>query len=109
MSLKISKILLFSLIIGFYGFCFPHTALADKSYSINNVNLNLQVKTDGSMDVEETRTYSFNGSYTFAYQYINKNPDQTTNPGRTEPYKLTNFQICEETSCYKQLTTDLTI
>ena len=45
---------------------------ADKSYSINSVNIGATINADGSMKVVESRQYDFNGSYTFAYLYINK-------------------------------------
>lgn len=72
---------------------FPQVAWA-KSYSIDNVDINAQLHTDGSMDVIEKRNYMFDGDYTFAYQYIYKVPNQTKSPGRTTEYMLDNFKLC---------------
>ena len=36
-----------------------------KEYSINETRIKAEVKTDGSMGVEEERLYSFDGSFTF--------------------------------------------
>src|SRR3989339_325169 len=75
-----------------------------KSYEIEDVNIRAVLhKTDGSMDVTEQRTYDFDGEYTFAYIYINKHPDQSKDPGRTEQYILEDFAVCEPSNCYRLL------
>ena len=60
-----------------------------------------EVKTDGSMRVEEKRTYTFNGDYTFAYQTINKLGDGSDE--RSEDYHLSLFSICDQYQCYRRL------
>src|SRR6185369_5640415 len=80
----------------------PSLAFA-KSYSIPSVTITDTLKNDGSMNVEEKRTYSFDGNYTFAYLNINTSPDQSKNPGRTEEYKLGNFALCDQDICYRPL------
>ncbi len=61
-----------------------------KDYSIDRVNIKNVVSVDGSINVEEERIYNFEGSYSFAYQYINKKGE------RDEPYGLENFEVCDE-------------
>ena len=73
----------------------PKTGLA-KDYSIDEVKIINTVNRDGSMAVEERRVYNFDGSYSFAYQYINEKGE------RDEPYVLENFEICDENKCYRQ-------
>jgi hypothetical protein len=87
------KLLIFALII----FCSGDVLAANKSYSISSVNIGATVNNDGSMMVEENRQYDFNGSYTFAYQYINKKGV------RRDDYQISNFKLCDEVTCYKKL------
>ena len=68
-----------------------------KSYSIGPVDIKAYVNSDGSMDVEEQRSYSFSGDYTFAYETIG------TKGKRGEVYNLSNFTVCDEDICYKQI------
>jgi len=49
-----------------------------KSYTIAPVNIRAEVRRDGSMLVEERRTFNFSGDFTFAYQYINKKGRETS-------------------------------
>jgi len=70
---------------------------AEKSYRIDNVNIGATVNSDGSMNVVENREYDFTGSYTFAYQYINRTGQ------RGEKYNLSDFKICDEKWCYLKL------
>ena len=42
--------------------------LADKSYRITAVDIEARLRFDGSLDVNETRTYTFDGSYSFAFR-----------------------------------------
>ena len=74
-----------------------------KSYTINPVNIISTLSKDGSMKVEESRTFNFQGDYTIAYQYINKYGN------RKEPYILNNFKLCDEVTCYKQSKTDTNV
>lgn len=41
-----------------------------KSYSINSVDIRVQLNRDGSADVTETRTYNFDGSFSWADEWI---------------------------------------
>ena len=77
----------------------PKTVEA-KDYSISSVEIQAKIDTDGSMTVKESRNYKFEGSFTFAYQYINKNGERKT------PYVLSNFSLCEQNSCYRQIEVD---
>ena len=45
-----------------------HSPVSAKSYRISGVEIDAHLRPDGSMDVSETRTYSFNGSFSFAYR-----------------------------------------
>ena len=83
-------------------FLAPQNAQA-KSYSISDTNIQATLNPDGSMDVVEKRTYKFDGSFTFAYQYIESEPDKTKSLGRTTPYILTNFSVCDDQGCYREL------
>jgi len=41
---------------------------ADKSYQMSNVDIKAHLRTDGSMEVSENRTYSFEGNFSYAYR-----------------------------------------
>ena len=97
-----SKIFLYFIFLLFF-LIFPSDTLADKSYSISSVKINLGVNKNGSMDAQEIRTYHFNGSYTFAYQYINKYGNSNDVSGRDEAYTLKNIKICDSEGCYKRI------
>lgn len=71
-----------------------------KSYSIGPVSIRAQVNRDGSMLIEERRTFNFSGDFTFAYQYINKKGE------RKEPYGLKEIKVCESSGCYEQIAPD---
>jgi uncharacterized membrane protein len=43
-------------------------AFAKKSYKMNNVSIVADLKADGSMQVTESRTYQFRGSFKYAYR-----------------------------------------
>jgi hypothetical protein len=43
-----------------------------KSYYISHVDIDVTVHTDGSFDFRETRTFSFDGDFTFAYYRVEK-------------------------------------
>ncbi|MEJ2721403.1 MAG: DUF2207 domain-containing protein, partial [bacterium] len=46
------------------------TSGAAKSYTVDRIGVNASVRPDGSMAVTEEITYSFDGSFTFAYRDI---------------------------------------
>jgi len=87
-------VFLFSLIWLFLG-VIPANAATTKDYSITNVTINNTINTDGSMDVVESRTYNFDGSFSYAYQSINK-----TN-SKLKSYSVKDFTLCDELTCYK--------
>ncbi len=95
-------ILLSSLSFTFFTF-FTTQSVAAKSYQIDRVEITAQIRADGSMAAEETRTYSFDDNFTFAYIKKNIVPDQSKSPDRTEPYQLSNFEVCDQNTCYQQL------
>ncbi len=45
----------------------PHPALADKSYSHPSIDFEITFLPDGSAEIEETRAFSFDGSFSWAY------------------------------------------
>src|SRR3989339_1035997 len=90
-------VLLASLLISLFT---PTLAFA-KSYTIPSLDITATLQPDGSMLVREERNYSFDGDYTFAYQYINR---VTSYEGRSEPYNLSHIEICELDDCYRELT-----
>ena len=85
----------------FFGQIQPVFAEETKEYSIQGTDIQAEVSPSGSMDVIEQRVYSFTGDYRFAYQRIEKNPDQKTAPGRVEPYQIRIKGICEKDYCYR--------
>lgn len=95
-------VFLLSLIWLFLG-VIPANAATTKDYSITNVTINNTVNTDGSMNVIESRTYNFDGSFSYAYQSINK-----TN-SKLKSYSIKDFTLCDELTCYKPVSsTDTT-
>ena len=92
------------IIIGFlYTGAVGTRAASSKSYRITSANIETKLLQDGSMQVKESRQYNFNGSYTFAYQYINKRGGKGIENGRSDDYILTDFSLCQATNCYKRL------
>lgn len=56
------------------------------------------------MHVVEERTYNFVEDFSRVYMWINREPDQSIDPGRTEPYVLKQFSVCEKSGgCYRPL------
>ncbi|GBD92735.1 hypothetical protein BMS3Abin05_00309 [bacterium BMS3Abin05] len=49
-------------------FIFPNRAVQAKSYRFTKVSIQAQLLPDGSMRVEEVRTFKFTGNYRFAYR-----------------------------------------
>ncbi|MGH2812435.1 MAG: DUF2207 family protein, partial [Actinomycetota bacterium] len=48
-----------------------------QDFFISNLDITATVNPDGSMDMIEDRTFSFSGSFTFAFQDFDKDPDWT--------------------------------
>lgn len=67
-----------------------------KDYSINTADFKLQLQEDGSAEVTETRTYQFNGSYSWADEWINLIPKCTN----CSNYRISNFELWEGTQKY---------
>ena len=86
---KIFYSLLFSFLI-YFNFSSPVLA---KDYSFPQVKFKVQVNKDGSFEVQEQRTYKFNGSFSWADLWI---------PFKNQNYKINNFQIRDESKIYKQ-------
>jgi uncharacterized membrane protein len=89
--------------ISFSVFSTPIHATSKKSYTIPQVQIQAEVKPNGSMAVTETRDYDFSGDYRFAYRDFILTPDQTKALGRTEPYSFSQFKVCEQNVCYREL------
>ena len=54
------------------GFWFPASPAFAKDYSFPKVSFEVWLKPNGSAVVEEERTYKLDGSFSFAFLYINK-------------------------------------
>ena len=67
-----------------------------KDYSIKTADFKLQLQEDGSAEVTETRTYQFNGSYSWADEWINLIPKCTN----CSNYRISNFELWEGTQKY---------
>ncbi|MBN1327707.1 MAG: DUF2207 domain-containing protein [Candidatus Cloacimonetes bacterium] len=52
------------------GLIITNLVASSKHYSISAVNIQAKLDIDGSMIVEESRTYDFSGTFTFAYRYF---------------------------------------
>src|SRR5260221_3833318 len=63
------KFLLLTFLMSVFLF-FPKNAFA-KSYSIPQVNIDVTLNFDGSARITETRTYNFDGSFSWADEWIN--------------------------------------
>lgn len=72
------------------------TGVSAKDYSINTADFKIQLQEDGSADVTETRTYQFDGSYSWADEWINLIPKCTN----CSNYRISNFELWEGTQKY---------
>jgi len=93
---------------GIIGLLLIPSSVVAKEYTIDSVRIDVWLNQDGSALIEEEREFNFEGQFSYAYQYFNKYPDQKAKPGRTEPYLMTNFQVCEleKNQCYLPLPSD---
>ena len=89
------------------AFLLSAAPVSAKSYTIDKVDVQANISPNGSMSIQEARTYDYDGSFSFAYQTIKKKPDASKNPGRDVPYKISNFRLCDEDTCYRQSTNAL--
>jgi len=94
---QIKKIIIGGIILGLSMVMAVEVRAADKEYSIEEVRSEFKVERDGSMEVEEIRGYSFRGSFTYAYEEIRRSGE------RGEKYNLSNFEVCEDSYCYRKL------
>jgi len=78
------------------------TAVYAKGYSITSADFKVQLNADGSADVVETRAYQFDGSFSWADEWINlksKIKDHRASQQRSKPigenYRIINFELWE--------------
>ncbi|HPR14086.1 MAG TPA: DUF2207 domain-containing protein, partial [Candidatus Woesebacteria bacterium] len=85
------------------------------SYAIDRATIEIFLQNDGSAKVIEQRVFNFQGDYRFVYHKIFYQNDQTlSDVGRSEPYLLNNFALCEvdqssgadQYNCYELLEQD---
>lgn len=62
-----------------------------KDYSITSADFKVQINTDGSANVTEVRTYNFDGTFTWADEWINK-----------KGYRMADFELWEGGKSYLQ-------
>jgi uncharacterized membrane protein len=60
----------FTCIYVFFAFVWLPDVFAAKSYRITGVSISAQLQTDGSMDVIESRTFKFSGSFSFVFRNL---------------------------------------
>src|SRR3989344_1965362 len=92
---------LFLIFISFFLLIFPCSVYA-KDYSIKSADITVQIQSDGSADVTETRTYDFDGSYSWADEWINLTTKCKTDPSRPSfksvecnNYRITDVRLSE--------------
>ncbi len=64
------KAVLFICMCVFFVFVWLPDLSAAKSYRISGVSIEAQLQTDGSMDVFESRTFEFSGSFSFVFRTL---------------------------------------
>ena len=90
MSTRIIR--LFFIFSSLFACCFLFaTGVNAKDYSIRSADFKLQLNQDGSANVTETRAYYFDGSYSWADEWINLIPKCTN----CSNYRITNFELWE--------------
>jgi uncharacterized membrane protein len=100
------KILLTILFI-FTSFLFFTGTVKAKDYSITSAYFNVQINSDGSADVTEVRTYNFDGSYTWADEWIDLTVNKQKSTSNLQPYVIENFSLHDENDRYSQSTSGL--
>ncbi|MFH2019603.1 MAG: DUF2207 domain-containing protein, partial [bacterium] len=94
-------------IFALVSFLITPASVSAKEYSISSVRVDGYLQSDGSMMVEERRTYNFTGDYTFAYQKIRSDGGSFDETGRILDYDLADFSLCEinnsSENCYQIL------
>lgn len=88
-----SKVIFFVVTLLFFTL-FPPVALA-KDYSIKSADFTVQINKNGSATVTEKRTYDFDGSYSWADEWIN-----------TKGYKLKDIKITGVDNFTTEITED---
>jgi hypothetical protein len=67
-----------------------------KDYSFPQVSFLVHLQPDGSAQVEEKRTYNFNGSFSWADEYIKVKSQNS----KVKNYQITNVQVGDENGMY---------
>lgn len=73
MGFKVPKTILkiiFSAILTSYFLLLNPNPIAAKDYSFPQVNFQVQINKDGSFDVQEKRTYTFTGEFSWADMWL---------------------------------------
>ena len=91
------KKILFSTLLIFISLLFFAGKVSAKDYSITSADFTVQINSDGSADVTEVRTYNFDGSYTWADEWIPLSIKQkTVSNKQLENYRIENFSMKDE-------------
>ncbi|KKQ53887.1 MAG: putative membrane protein [Candidatus Woesebacteria bacterium GW2011_GWC1_38_13] len=75
-------------------FLFTNTVCA-KDYSITNADFTVQINSDGSADVTEIRTYYFDGSFSWADEWLNLDNKSQVTGNMLGNYRIANFELWE--------------
>lgn len=76
---------------------------AQKSYSFDRVDITARLQNDGSMNVLESRTYDFDGEFSYATLEIPLEPDLgDKSPIRRPAVSIEDFQVSESNTAYQQ-------
>ena len=92
--------LVFFLFLLVSGFWFLASPVFAKDYSFPQVSFEVWLKPDGSAVVEERRTYKFDGDFSFAFLYINKDARSQMPEANNE---IKEIKIGDESGWYEQL------
>lgn len=90
------KVLLFFLLI--CNFTFWSKEVLAKDYSITKADIKINLLADGSAKFSETRTYDFEGSFSWADQWIHLAPKCKN----CVKYQITDVSLRDESRIYKQ-------
>src|SRR4030043_568131 len=96
------KVRLFFLLLLLFLFLVPCNIYA-KDYSIKSADFTVQINSDGSADITEVRNYSFDGSYTWADEWIPLGSKCKSGEGEAcVDYKIVNFTLSEGRTLYEE-------
>jgi uncharacterized membrane protein len=71
---------------------FPFQSFAAKTYQITRVNIDSQLHPNGSMDISESRTFQFNGSFSFVFRTLPS----------SAPVTFGDFRVSENGKMYRR-------